>query len=407
MTASVIDFPRFQAERLRSLGNGLGWRALVVLVVGGLTAGCTVAYLMNAAAPLRRIEEAGVSGAVLGFVIWWIACAVSRGDRDERARIQAGLEAEDRVVRTLARQLPDGYVLINSLALPGSGDVDHIVIGQSGIFVLETKAYTGDMVCEDGTWSRTRYGRRGGCYDAFIGDPTRQVEQLVARINGLLRAGGCGDRCATGFIVFASDKAIFDDSGSRVPAFSVRELAEAVRIYPTGARLSDSDVERVMDAILTGVERAGRRPARRRGRRPARVGQAGQAAVEAAVALPLVLLLTMGVLGGYRIAAAAMGVGAVAREAARAAAVAPDAATASSRGMAHGLDTAVGLGLRGVQLTVDARKFGPGGTVWASAAYTVELGDLPLVGWVRMPVQRQHAAPVDVYRQFAPGGGGG
>jgi len=407
MTARVIDFPRFQAERLRGLGNGLGWRALVVLVVGGFAAACTVAYLMNAGAPLRRLEEAGVGGAVLGFGIWWIACAVSGGDRDERARIQAGLAAEDRVVRTLARQLPNGYVLINSLALPGSGDVDHIVIGQSGIFVLETKAYTGEMVCEDGTWSRTKYGRRGGSYDAFIGDPTSQVEQLATRINGMLRAGGCGDRCATGFIVFASDKAVFDDTGSRVPAFSIRDLAEAVRIYPKGARLSDSDVERVTDAILTGVELAVRRPARWRGRRPARVGQAGQAAVEVAVALPVVLLLTMGVLGGYRIAAAAMGVGAVAREAARAAAVAPDAATASSRAMAHGLDTAVGLGLRGVQLTVDARNFGPGGTVRANAAYTVELGDLPLVGWVRMPVQRQHAEPVDVYRQFAPGGGGG
>lgn len=64
------------------------------------------------------------------------------------------------------------------------------------------------------------------------------------------------------------------------------------------------------------------------------------------------------------------------------------------------------FGLRDVQVRVDVSDFGPGGTVRASAAYTVDLGDLPLVGWVRLPVQRRHAEPVDLYRSFSSAGGG-
>lgn len=370
----------------------------VAFVAIGITTVWLIGYASNPhLPPLDLLATAALLGVPLGGAMWLVAAWSGGPNRDERARIEAGLRAEHRVAKTL-RRLPDGYVVVNSLALPRGGDVDHLVVGPTGIFVLETKAYTGEMVCEDGTWRRTKYGRRGGSYEGYIADPTTQTERLVGRINGLLRAGGCGHLRATGCIVFASDDATFDDTGSRVPAFSARELMQAIQIYPTGTHLRYEDVQQAVDAILAGVEeRSGPQPRRR---------QTAQAVVEVAVALPVVLLLSMGVLGGYRIASAAMGVGAVAREAARAAAVAPDGGTASSRGVAHGQDTATEFGLRDVQVRVDVSDFGPGGTVRASAAYTVDLGDLPLVGWVRLPVQRRHAEPVDLYRSFSSAGGG-
>ncbi len=402
MSARVVDFPRYQAERLRTLDRRSGLRFLALL----MTVGVVLTWVVVAAgnpqavgrATLEVLRPVAPIGAVLGVLVWLVSRRLGGPDPDERARVQAGLRAEERVARTLAERLPKGYVLINNLPLRRGGDVDHLVVGPRGIFVLETKAHGGELVCgADGTWHRTKYGRGGGAYDAYIGDPTAQTERLVRRINGLLRAGGCRDLAASGAIIFASEDAVVDDSGSRVPAFCLRDVLGVLGAATTH-HLGPGDVDRAVRAVLAGSEQ----PAQRQARRPNQLRRKpGQAAVEVAVALPTVLMLTVGVLGGYRVASTAMAVGAVAREAARAAAVAPDAGTASSRGVAHGQDTAAGLGLRGVHVTVDARDFGPGGTVRASAAYTVELGDLPLVGWAHLPVQRQHAEPVDLYRGFA------
>src|SRR3712207_4368354 len=79
-----------------------------------------------------------------------------------------------------------------------------------------------------------------------------------------------------------------------------------------------------------------RRP--RTWRRPA--AQGGQALVETALVLPVLLLLAFGVVGATRLTQARMEVSAVAREAARAAALTDGAADATSQGLARGREVA-------------------------------------------------------------------
>ena len=50
-----------------------------------------------------------------------------------------GLSGERRTAELLAQELPQEYVLINGLTLPrGAGDVDHLVIGPTGVFLVES-----------------------------------------------------------------------------------------------------------------------------------------------------------------------------------------------------------------------------------------------------------------------------
>jgi len=57
------------------------------------------------------------------------------------------------------------------------------------------------------------------------------------------------------------------------------------------------------------------------------------------------------------------------------------------------------VGCRGsLRLAVDPGAFGRGTEVRASASYDVTLDDLPLLGWVRVPVQSQHVEWTDLYR---------
>ena len=51
------------------------------------------------------------------------------------------------------KSLPGDYILLNDLTLPnGRGNVDHLVIGPNGLFVIETKNYSGYVKCFRDTW---------------------------------------------------------------------------------------------------------------------------------------------------------------------------------------------------------------------------------------------------------------
>ena len=134
----------------------------------------------------------------------------------------------------------------------------------------------------------------------------------------------------------------------------------------------------------------------------------GQALVETALVLPLLLMLAIGVVGIGRLTSARMGVDAVVREAARAAAEANDAGSALNQGVARGQQVAAGYGLTDgtLQLGVDVGQFAPGGAVEASASYTVSFGDLPLLGWAQVTVRSSHVERIDIYRSRWPSGSG-
>lgn len=126
----------------------------------------------------------------------------------------------------------------------------------------------------------------------------------------------------------------------------------------------------------------------------------GQALIELALVVPLLLLLALAVVGIGRVTQARIGVSAVARDAARDGALAGSSAGAITHGMARGEDVAAGYGLGNgsLRLAVDASAFGRGGQVAARATYTVQFSDLPLLGWAQVPVASTHIEPVDPYR---------
>jgi hypothetical protein len=147
----------------------------------------------------------------------------------------------------------------------------------------------------------------------------------------------------------------------------------------------------------------GGRPAPRPDRR-----ERGQALVEVAMVLPLLLLLAVGVVAVGRIVSVQAGVAAVAREAARSAALADTPSEAAERGLARGAAVAAGYGLTGAsfRLEVDPGRLERGGVVRAEARYGVGLADLPLLGWASVPVRSLQVEPIDPYRSRWTSGGG-
>ena len=129
-------------------------------------------------------------------------------------------------------------------------------------------------------------------------------------------------------------------------------------------------------------------------------GEAGQALVEAALVIPVLLLLAFGVVMVGRIAHAKVAVQAAAREAGRTLATAPSesegvaAALESARSVAEGY----GLSQSSLEVDVDSGGFQRGGVATAEVSYRVPLADLPLLDRVEVTVSSIHAERIDLYR---------
>lgn len=126
----------------------------------------------------------------------------------------------------------------------------------------------------------------------------------------------------------------------------------------------------------------------------------GQALIEAALVIPVMLLVAFGVIMAGRIVHAKIAVQAAAREASREVAT----AASESAGVAEGIQTAQsvadGYGLSQERLSVEvaANGFQRGETVTATVRYDVGLGDLPLLGRVGVSVTSSHSERIELYR---------
>lgn len=137
------------------------------------------------------------------------------------------------------------------------------------------------------------------------------------------------------------------------------------------------------------------------GRWPKRLSnESGQALVEAALVIPVLLLLAFGVVMAGRVSHTKIAVQAAAREASRALATAPS----EQEGIAEALDAArsvaegYGLSQDGLTVTVESNGFQRGGTATAEVTYRVPLGDLPLLNRVEVTVSSSHSERIDLYR---------
>jgi hypothetical protein len=114
--------------------RSLAWR--VPLVAG---AGVTAQVL----AAQARLPRAGLVGLVVAVLVGWRL----RFRPSEQARSwQRGAKGERHTARLLDRLGRDGYVGFHDLALPDSpANLDHVVVGPSGVFVIDSKQWTGSV----------------------------------------------------------------------------------------------------------------------------------------------------------------------------------------------------------------------------------------------------------------------
>jgi Flp pilus assembly pilin Flp len=128
----------------------------------------------------------------------------------------------------------------------------------------------------------------------------------------------------------------------------------------------------------------------------------GTAAVELALLAPVLLVLVAVVSGAGRMVETKSAVLSVARESARSAAEAPNAAAAHDAAIATAQQVAEGLGLDPARLSIvqDPHGFVRGAPYEVSVSYQVSMADLPGLGLLpgSVTLGAEHAELIDAYR---------
>jgi hypothetical protein len=138
-----------------------------------------------------------------------------------------GWQGEKQVTKQLSNSLSDDYYLINDLYLHGGGgDIDHIVLAPAGVFVLETKNWSGNISCNGDEWHRA--GKRN-----FSSSPSRQVKRNAAKIKHII------DRSSSlrGFNIWVSGVVVLTNTHATVqlhnPTVPVLQLPQLTNYITT------------------------------------------------------------------------------------------------------------------------------------------------------------------------------
>jgi Flp pilus assembly protein TadG len=126
----------------------------------------------------------------------------------------------------------------------------------------------------------------------------------------------------------------------------------------------------------------------------------GQALVETALVIPVLVVLAFGVVLVGRVVHATVAVQATAREAGRALATAASDSEGLAAGRERGEAVAAGYGLEAgrLELSLDSGGFARGGVATVRARYRVPVAGLLILSSAEVTVSSEHQERIDVYR---------
>jgi len=132
--SALVEYRRRRALELATWLRTLAWRAPLIAAAG------LAGQVLTAQAGLPYAGLVGL--AVAALASWRLRFRPS-----EQARTwQRGAQGERHTAHLLRRLTRDGYVIFHDLAVPDSpANVDHLVIGPSGVFVIDSKQWTGSV----------------------------------------------------------------------------------------------------------------------------------------------------------------------------------------------------------------------------------------------------------------------
>lgn len=160
-----------------------------------------------------------------------------------------GAEGEETVAEYLSL-LGDPYRVIHDIVLPNMrGNIDHLVLGPNGVFVIETKNNNGFISCNGDLWLQRKVGQLGTPYLGKIGCPSKQAKRYAIFLRDFIRdklAINVYVNCA---VVFTNQEAVLHINNPTVFVIKPSELCELIKRHHSNKTLSSRELEKLEETI--------------------------------------------------------------------------------------------------------------------------------------------------------------
>ena len=177
----------------------------------------------------------------------------------QAAVLSAGVIGEN-ATRQLVRHLPGNYTAVSNVRIQHDGktsELDMVVVGPTGVFVIETKNYTGQITgrTEDENWKRVKRTESGQSYSSTFYSPIKQVATHAYRLSQFLKSNKL--YVWVQGVVYFSDASItlkLNGNTKKIPVFRAESktpykknrLLQYIRTFRPQRKLSARTVERIV-----------------------------------------------------------------------------------------------------------------------------------------------------------------
>ena len=158
----------------------------LIALLGALTVGAALYFGLR-----EEVQLAVLSGGGGLLVLLLLGVIALAGPNERDVAIKRSGAAGEAVLPHLLRALPDVYTLLNGVPVPGArADIDHVLVGPTGIWAIEAKHHAGMAQCVGDAWGYTRRGRDGMPQAGHIGSPSQQARRAAHALESYLRGRG-------------------------------------------------------------------------------------------------------------------------------------------------------------------------------------------------------------------------
>lgn len=164
-----------------------------------------------------------------------------------------GAKGEETVIDEL-KKLGKNFHIVHDVRLPNiKGNIDHIVIGENGIFVIETKHHRGDIKYENGMWTQEKISLKGKSYLGDFTDPIKQANRNAVKLRQFISEQEIFSEkfrpWINTIIVFTNSEVNLQIEKAPTDIIRVGDLCRTIQNKKTKIKLSKNEVDELFDIL--------------------------------------------------------------------------------------------------------------------------------------------------------------
>jgi len=225
----------------------------ILKIIGILEALLAALLLIGGIAALILKGTYGVLiiGAVAAFLAVGHIVKI-RENRQEHGFVSAGLRGEVEVTGVLKETLDDETYILNDVLIRHgwhSAQIDHLVVGPNGIFVIETKNWRGTITGDENE-PKWRQVKNSAKEPVHVSNPIRQNERHVQILQKWLGDKGVHPGEIHSVIVMTSPRSSWTIQNRTVPILRPDEIGDYIKGFRPDAVPEPAQIDRITSLLV-------------------------------------------------------------------------------------------------------------------------------------------------------------